>query len=135
MTVTEILECKAIFYAGWLKEYRLSILYTRKYLHPFYFHPFHLRYQQANLILGKCQCFKVSLLYTIVSYRIGEFKKGETICKCKRAKIIRGKNNPVYSMCIRCWNHLDPACCRLDSVCGWMWCPSETTACWGCRRS
>lgn len=71
------------------------ILYTGKYSPPFYFCPFCPRCQRANLRLGNFQSLTFSLFKTNL---FKNSRQDETVWKWRRAKIIWGLNNPVYSI-------------------------------------
>lgn len=74
-----------------------TVPYTGKYAPLFYFHTFRLRCQQANLRSGKLQCFKLSIFKH--KYVWENLRWKETVCKCRRANITHGENNPVCSIC------------------------------------
>lgn len=78
-------------------------LYAEKYLPRFYFCPFCLCCQQSVLSLGAFQCLKLSLIHKCVWVNI---RRGETVCKYRRAKITQGQNNPVniYTIGEISWN-------------------------------
>lgn len=78
-------------------------LYAWKYLPRFYFCPFCLCCQQAVLSLGAFQCLKLSLIHKCVWVNL---RRGETVCKYRRAKITQGQNNPVniYTIAEISWN-------------------------------
>lgn len=54
-----------------------------------------VRYQRANLRLDECQCLILSFFKHNCVWANSIL--GETLFKCRRAKITQGENNPIYS--------------------------------------
>lgn len=74
---------------------KLKILYTGKYLPLLCFLTLSPSCEWANLRVSKFQGLKLSPLEHNCVWAIPTWV--ETICKCWRAKITWGKNNPAYS--------------------------------------
>lgn len=74
----------------------LLLLYTGKYLSPFYFRPFHPGCQLANIRLGESQCLK--LFFFKQNCVWGKSRPGETGCKCRWAKILPGAKITLYTV-------------------------------------
>lgn len=89
----------------WIKRQiiQVSLLYnTYRYfkqgnVHPFYFRSFRPLYRRANLKIGyNPNDFLITLLIRISFLR--EFKTGENVCICRRAK-----KNPIYVPYLDIW--------------------------------
>lgn len=65
------------------KQLHITHSVHREIFARFYFCPFCPNCRWANLRHGEF---------------LGEFKMGQTVCKCERAKYTQGENNPVYSV-------------------------------------
>lgn len=89
------LKLKGILYACLWKSislritnyYNLHLLYVGKYSSPFYFRPFRLRCLRANLRISILNLFFFQHNCVWANWR-----RGETISKCKRAKIAWSEN-------------------------------------------
>lgn len=71
-----------------------DILYTEKYSPPLYFLPFRPHCQRANLRLDEQKYLTLSLLKPNLVWANSSL--GETVCNCRKAKILWGETNPVY---------------------------------------